>query len=228
MAGDVYELIRANLHRAILWQHEKSPNLIALIKNKQRFHDESVAEFWQRWYDEFYNIDTAKGWGLNVWAQILNVQLSKEFEPHEKTAFGFGRNRMNFNRGNFGARDGGLVHLTTEQKRTLLRTRYFSLTKAPTLDNINEHLAKYYSKGESRDYVVDHQDMTFITNTNNYKVDGALRFLIEEMDLLPRPSTVQIRIRELGKMSFGFSKERQNFAPPSNFGIIGYEHEQDI
>lgn len=228
MASEIKDLFKADLHKAILWQYEQSPNLKALIEYKQRFYDEAVSGFWQKWYDEFYNIDTAENWGLNVWAQILNVELSKEFEPHEKVAFGFGQNRMNFNRGNFGSREGGLVHLTVEQKRTLIRTRYFSLTQAPTLDNINAHLAKYYSRGESKVYVVDHQDMTYITYTFFYKIDGALRFLIDEMDLLPRPSTVKVRVREVGKLAFGFGEERANFATPSNFGITGYENEQSV
>lgn len=218
--------IELNLHvdlmRAILWEYEQADNLKAIIEFQSNAHNKLVAEFWQQWYDDVFNIDTANDFGLSIWARILNVNLSVDFDPQpDKVAFGLGSNRRNFQPdSNFGARQGSAVSLTTEQARLVIRARYFSLTQSPTVTNINRFLQRYFWRGDSKVYVTDPQDMTFALYTFSYTPDSGLSFLIDNTDILPRPSTVGIQTRIIGKMAWGVGPNRKNFAPPSNFGVI--------
>lgn len=214
--------LHANLLRAILWQYEKADNLKAIVAAQERAHNELVAEFWQRWYDDVFDIDTATPFGLGVWARVLDVNLAVEFEPQpDKVAFGFGVNRRNFAPPTgFGARDGGSVGLTAEQARLLIRARYFALTEAPTVTNINRFLQRYFWHGDARVYVDDPQDMSYAIYTFNYTPGGDLAFLLDNTDVLPRPSAVGVSYRIIGKMSWGVGPHRRNFAPPTNFGVV--------
>lgn len=217
----VSDLLYVRVMRAVLWQHEGMERLVALVRNKQRFYELSVSDFWQRWYDDFLNIDTANDWGLALWADILDVPFTSVFAAQpSKTAFGFSTERKNFTAPtNYGSRDGSTAGLTLEQKRTLIRTRYFILTSSPTLDAINAHLAAYYSLPGLPTYVSDGLDMT-MQYTFSREIDGPLRFLIDTMDLLPRPSTVEMSYREITKTALGFGLLRQNFTAPTNYGAI--------
>lgn len=214
--------LSVDLSRVILWEYEQAENLKAIINNQNIAHNKLVNEFWSDWYRDVFNIDTANRFGLSIWARILNVDLSVEFEPQlDKVAFGVGLNRRNFAPGtNFGARDGSTVGLTTEQLRLLIRTRYFSLTERPTVTNINAFLQRYFWRGQAKVYVTGPQDMSFVLYTFNYTPDGELAFLLDNTDVLPRPSTVGVSYRIIGKMSFGVGLNRRNFAAPSNFGVI--------
>lgn len=214
--------LSVDLKRAIIWQYEKSEKLKALVEAQNNAHHELVQGFWERWERDVFNIDTANAFGLSIWARILDVNLSVQFAPQpDKVAFGVGPNRRNFAPpSGFGSREGGSVELTTEQARMVIRARYFSLTERPTLTNINEFLRRYFWRGDSKVYVTDPLDMSFVLYTFSYTPDGELAFLIDNMDFLPRPSTVGSSYRIVGKMSWGVGPNRRNFAPPSNFGVL--------
>lgn len=214
--------LHVDLTQAILWQYNNADNLVSIVNYMQSLYDEANVEFWQKWYDDVYNVETANDFGLEVWARILNLDAGISFEPQpDKMAFGFSRERKNFQtESNFGARDGGYVGFTTEQKRLLIKARIFELTQSPTLSNINRWLKENLWKGDSKVYVADPQDMSFAIYTFGYQPDANLLFLMDNADFLPRPSTVNTQYRIIGKQSFGVSRERRNFAKPSNFGVL--------
>lgn len=218
----IREDLHANLMRAILWQYEKAPKLKKLVENQERVHNELVGEFWEGWYRDVFNLDTANAFGLSIWARILDVNLSVSFDPQpEKVAFGLGPNRRNFaSPSNFGSREEGQVNLNVEQVRLAIRARYFSLTNKPTIPNINRFLQRYFWRGDSQVYVTDPQDMSFVLYTFRYTPGGDLAFLLDNTDLLPRPSGVGVSYRIIGKTSFGVGPNRRNFASPSNFGVV--------
>lgn len=214
--------LHVDLAQAILWQYNNADNLISIVDYMQSLYDKANVEFWNNWFDDVFNIDTANDFGLEIWSRILDLDAGISFEPQEgKTAFGFGRERRNFQKeSNFGARDGGYVGFNTEQKRLLVKARIFELTKSPTLTNINKWLKDNMWKGESRVYVWDTLDMRTAIYTFGYQPDANLLFLMNNIDFLPRPSTVNTEYRIVGKKSFGVSRERQNFSKPSNFGVL--------
>lgn len=211
-----------DLTQSILWQYNNAENLNAIISKLCDLNDLANKKFWEDWHSNVFNINTANDFGLEVWSRILNVKAGVSFEAQpEKLAFGLGKNRKNFNAPtNFGSRDGGYVGFTTEQKRLLVKSRLFQLTQSPTLTNINRFLKENLWKDDAKVFVTDPFDMTFALYTFNYQPDANIMFLIKNTDFLPRPSTVDIDFRIVGKTSFGVSKNRANFNKPTNFGKL--------
>lgn len=85
------------LLRCLLWQYDNAPNLRQLLQYEQDFSDANIAGFWQNWYDNIFNIDTAGTFGLEVWGLIMglrrpyqepenyHVNQLKQFELYDET-----------------------------------------------------------------------------------------------------------------------------------------------
>lgn len=213
----MFSFIDTDLKRVILWQYENAENLKALVKDQDAWHRKNHKEFYEKLNRDFFNIDTANEWGLRLWARILKVPLAKYFDAQSnKIAFGFGAKRRNFNKSNFGSRQGGKVTLTTDQLRMMIKMRYFRLTNQATVYNVNKFLNDNIKDGKM--YVIDGQDMTFAYYVLEFVPEPSFKFLLDELDFLPRPCGVDSRYTILGKKSFGFGKYRKNFYK-SNFAV---------
>lgn len=210
--------IDTDLKKVILWQYENAEKLKALVISQDQWHRENNKSFYQKWHDDFFNIDTANEWGLRLWARILGVSLAAHFEPQsEKIAFGVGGKRKNF-KGNFGSRGGGKVSFSLDQLRLMIKMRYFRLTNQPTAYNINKFLKENIEDGAM--YVIDNQDMTFAYYVLEFTPDPAFKFLLDEIDLLPRSCGVGVRYSVIEEGAFGFGEYRENFYK-SNFASSG-------
>lgn len=198
-----------DLLKALLWQHDRAEALKSLIAAKQAWYETNHTEFWNSWVRDVFDISTANEFGLLVWARILNVPLFVE-KPATvgKAAFGFGSNNQNFNNGNFARGAPGVVNLTTEQKRLVIQLRYFQLTTRGAVTEINEFYTTVFEEGAV--YVDDNLDMTadyFFT----FSPSSAIRFVLENFDLLPRPAGVGLNIQIQVPDSFGFETFHLNF-----------------
>jgi len=219
-----------NIKSVILWQYENSEKYKALISIIDDIYKEKHIRFWENWYRDVFNIDTANDFGLSIWAKILQIpsDISFDIKTDDKVAFGFNNERHNFGtpekKSNFGNNKNGLIStaLTQEQKRIIIKCRYFQLTYKPTLDNINNFLKQNLWKDDNRVYVIDNFNMQWITYTFFYQPDHFLEFLLNYANILPRPAGVGVKIRIIQKVAFGFSKNRNNFGTPSkksNFAV---------
>lgn len=208
----------SDLLQAILWQYENADKLKSLAHFKADYFHQSTVLFWQNWYRDIFNIDTANDFGLAVWARILDVPLGIDISPSEKTkiGFGFGKKKANFN-ANFRRNTDYTLSLTLDQKRMLIRMRYFNLTQSPTVTNINQFLKRFFWRGESKVFVLDPFDMTYMYYVFNFNPDERLRLLLENFDLMPRPSGVGVKYRIITKKAFGYGSYRKIFLK-SNFG----------
>ena len=65
--------IELNLDSAKLWQYDKARNLNALIDNEQAFADDNLTAYWQQWYQNHFNLQTANSVGLDLWGLILGL-----------------------------------------------------------------------------------------------------------------------------------------------------------
>lgn len=81
----------------------------------------------------------------------------------------------------------------------LIRMRYFNLTQSPTVTNINQFLKRFFWRGESKVFVLDPFDMTYMYYVFNFNPDERLRLLLENFDLMPRPSGVGVKYRIITK-----------------------------
>ncbi|WP_018979410.1 DUF2612 domain-containing protein, partial [Saccharibacter floricola] len=60
-----------DLRSTILAQYANSPRLLSLISTFNQAADPHALI--ERFYNDVWNIDTAKGWGLDVWGRIVGV-----------------------------------------------------------------------------------------------------------------------------------------------------------
>lgn len=198
-----------DLLRAILWQYNDATRLQSLLQSKQDWYNENQRDFWENWVRDVFDLRTANEFGLTVWAIILGMPLFLETEDEpDKDIWGFGEYRENFNNGNF-ASSGG-VGLTLEQKRIVLRLRYFQLTTRATVPEINAFFAYLFSD-LGRAYVADGLDMTALY-IFEFDISSPLKMVLTEFDLLPRPAGVRIDYVIAGEaQGWGFGRYRENF-----------------
>lgn len=206
-----------DLLKALLWQHDNAEGLKTLLQRKQEWYEVNQTQFWEDWYTNVFDLDTANDFGLAVWARILNIPLQVRVEGDVlKDAFGFGTNHKNFENGNFARAEAGDIPLTTEQQRLVLKLRYFQITSRGAIPEINEWLASLFGS-QGTVFVVDSNDMEFATYFFSFQPDSQLAFILEKYDLLPRPAAVGIKYQVQVKPSFGFGVNHLNFNN-GNFG----------
>ena len=200
--------LNVNLLRSILWQYENADKLKTLVLGQQEWINENHTDFWNGWIRDVFNLKTANAFGLSVWTRILNVSLTIEREQNIDDVLGFGIEHENFNNGGFGVATGAIDNVSVEQARKMLLARYFTLTYAPTVPNINMILEVLFGAGAV--YVVDSLDMR-----STYTFDGApdyrTRDLLKNVDFLPRPAAVGVNFTILPDDAFGFGSEHLNF-----------------
>ena len=154
-----------NILRVILWEYNDAENLIGLLTEKQDFYNTAQRDFWQNWVRDVFDLRTANEFGLSVWSNILDLPFfsDSEVSPDDYPAWGFDTGDenspvQNFNNGNFASTSDSFINLDTEQKRLLLRLRYFQLTTDCTVPNINEF--GVFLLGNQDVFVFDNLNMT--------------------------------------------------------------------
>lgn len=199
-----------DLLRAITWQFEDAKNLQAIIQAKQQWYEEHHTTFWGNWQKDVFNLFTANDFGLAVWGIILDESRDAFIGAArpDYPAFGF-TGRRNFGRGNFKRTKAGYLRISTEQYRLLLILRYYKLISRGTVAEINYLLQQLFA-GQGHAYVLDGLNMT-MTYVFTFTPESWQRFVFEDMDALPRPAGVGVKIRITTNPRFGFGKYRQNF-----------------
>lgn len=211
---------RVDLSRAILWQYEDAENIKALVAASQQAFDELVSDFYESWYDDVFNIETANEFGLHVWARILGVNLgAPQYADPDREVWGFGEANLNFGNGNFGSTQDGIISLNTEQKRLIIRLRYAQLTTRPSILAVNEALSAIF-RDRGKVYVVDYLDMSQSIVMFDFEQDAEVQQVLDNYDLLPRPAAVGVRWQFVAEGSFGFGEHHLNF---NNGNFSDYE-----
>lgn len=196
-----------DLLKAILWQYDGAERLQSLLQSKQNWYNENQRDFWNAWYDDVFNLQTANDFGCSVWGIILGVPLSiGQSGTGDRPVWGFGAFNRNFNNGNFGRDSAGVAGLTLEQKRLVLRLRYYQLVSDGSAPFSNKALRDVFGVG----YVLDPGDMT-CTYVFPNALSSQVRLVLEQFDLLPRPAGVKVNILIDPTNVFGFDPFYQNF-----------------
>lgn len=196
-----------NLLRALLWQYNDAARIQSLFSSKSEWYEEAQAGFWEDWRRDVFDLTTANDFGLSVWGIILNVPLSYGLPSSgARPVWGFGIFNQNFENGNFGRDASGVAGLTLDQKRLVLRLRYYQLISDGSVPHINFVLKEVFGTG----YVLDPEDMTATYVFPTALPSGVLAVL-QEFDLLPRPAGVEINILIDPSNVFGFDPYYQNF-----------------
>lgn len=204
-----------DLLRAVLWQYNDAARLRTILERKAAWYATNQTAFWSAWITDVFDLQTANDFGLSVWAQILNVPLvANTPATGGRPVFGFGDFNQNFDNGNFGQDTDGTVTLNTEQKRLVLRLRYYQLTSTGAVPEINRVMAEVFGH-LGRVHVLDGHDMTMFY-VFDFAPPSDVLFVLENYDILPRPSGVQLSVLVQPGDSFGFAPYYLNF-DQSNF-----------
>lgn len=195
---------------ALLWRHNNAENLTSLLTAKHAWYLENQSDFWENWYRDVFDIRTCNEFGCAVWAIILGVKLNFLIAPSSgPKSWGFGTFNVNFGNGNFGLQQSSSVFLTLEQKRTILRLRYLTLTGRMTVPEINRTMA-YVFRNDGPVYVLDGLDMTMVY-VFKFAPTPLLRFILDNLDILPRPAAVKVSYIVSTRPVFGFGDFNKNF-----------------
>lgn len=221
-----------NILQSIIWQYSNATNLTGLIKAKQSWYDKYQTQFWEDWFNNVFNLQTANTFGLSVWSYILQVPtyVLNTPEPDDKPLWGFNsfvspgvlaNTYLNFGNGNFSTR-GQVLTLTNEQQRFLLRLRFFQLytpgivevsnVDTPTnrpiagINNFLSYLVNSSDIGYSGQiYVLDGLDMTMTYVFTSADFPPALLSALQEFDIFPRPVGVGLKYYTNYSNQFGFN-----------------------
>lgn len=196
-----------DLLRALLWQYDDAEGMQTLLRLKSEWYEVNQRDFWENWHRDVFDLTTANDFGCAVWGVILNIPLSiGQPGTGDRPNWGFGPDNLPFELGTFGRSSDGVAGLTLEQKRLILRLRYFQIVSDGSVPFANFALRAVFGQG----YVVDNLDMT-ATYVFQTALPEIVRTLLEDFDLLPRPAGVAINIVYLTDPVWGFGPENQNF-----------------
>lgn len=199
-----------DLLKSLLWEYNDATALQSIIEQEQAWYNENQEQFWLDWYRDVFNLDTANDFGCSVWAIILGIPLSVVLTPAPiSPTFGFGSDNENFGNGNFSNINGTVINLTLEQKRLVLKLRYFQLITRGAVTEVNAFL-KYVFADFGNVYVLDGLDMT-ATYVLTFTPSAALNFVLKNYDLLPRPAGVKVNYLTIIDTPFGFGPNNVNF-----------------
>lgn len=201
-----------DLLRCVLWQYNDAERLQTLLAQKQDWYIKNQTEFWRSWIRDVFDMRTANDFGLSVWGKILRESRDR-YVPGvgiDYPAFGFGSFRRNFGRGNFRRADAGYIKLGSAQYRMLLQLRYFKMISRGTVPEINTFMQRLF-QNQGRVYVLDPLDMSFAVYIFSFAPIFWQRFVLEDIDALPRPAGVGSSIRVVTRKAFGFGPYHTNF-----------------
>lgn len=215
-----------DLLRSLLWAYNSAENLEGLLQKKQDWYDDNFTEFWENWVTDVFDLRTANDFGLSVWAIILDIPIfnDPDVSPPDYLAFGFDTgegfpatspirafqdpDNPTTTGGNFATDSRGPFNIPIEQRRLLLRLRYFQLITRGAVPEINRFLLKLFGPNEI--YALDGLNMT-MTYVLVGPVARSMNQLFQFFDVLPRPAGVRTIFTTLDVESFGFGEFNLNF-----------------
>jgi hypothetical protein len=196
-----------DVERTIISQYGNSPTLLALIHGMNA-HLDPRADF-DAFFDFVWNVDTAQGFGLDIWGRIVNIgrelQLSGSplyFGFSEALPGSFPFNEQPFYDGSAPATQTYL--LADDAYRTLILVKALaniSSTNAPSLNRVLQNL--FINRGRC-----------YANDLGGMQMRYTFEFLLTEFEFailtqsgaLPRPAGVGLSLLSTETPVFGFSE----------------------
>ncbi len=184
-----------NYRQTIISQYDQSPSINALIGAINQWIDpsENIDDF----YNLIWNLDTAVGYGLDVWGRIvgvgrvLQVAQSKYFgfdeatnlsaDPFNQSPFYTGQTLNN----NFILSDDGF--------RTLILAKALSNICDGSIPAINQVLISLFGTSRGNVYVTNGLNMT-MTYTFTFHPTPVEQAIVSQSGVLPLPAGVSVTV----------------------------------
>lgn len=208
-----------NVEKTIISQYANSPILCQLIQNMNQYIDQT-ANF-QKFYDFVWNVDTAQGFGLDVWGRIVDIGRTLEI-PSAPITFGFydGLNSYApFGEAPFASGDAATSTYTLSDTayRTLILLKALANISATTVPALNQLLNNLF-KERGRCYVNDLGGMA-MRYTFEFTLEPFEAAIVTQSGAFPHPAGVGVNYLQIvPPETFGF-KEALTFAP-FNYGAF--------
>lgn len=182
------------IDQTVISQYANSPILLEMVANLIPYFDPSVrlADF----FNLVWNIDTAQGWGLDVWGRILGVSRILHVPIGDFLGFEQQAEAQTFGHGPFyggGATTANFPLSDALYRRLLLAKALANITDG-SIPSINQILINLFP-GYGNCYVIDNLDMTMV-----YRFTGTLSdtdsTIAVQSGVLPKPAGVSATVVE--------------------------------
>lgn len=205
----------------VISQYANSPTIIRLVENMAEYLDPRTN--FEQFYNFVWNVDTAKGFGLDIWGRIVGVsrllQLGNSGQP-----FGFENADIPFDWQNFGGGtfftggSGSSVILADDPYRVLILTKALANITATTSQALNKLLRNLFP-GRGACFVRDNLDMT-MTYVFKFTLTPIEFAILTQSGVMPHPAGVGFNVVVIPPAVFGFSEAGFGVYLPFNFGIF--------
>lgn len=208
-----------NVEQTIISQYANSPILVQLIQGINQYIDPRADI--DNFYNTVWNVDTAQGFGLDIWGRIVGV--SRLLQIPETNAY------MGFNEARPGAYafndapmwDGtppatNAYFLADSAYRTLILTKAMANILQPNAPALNQLLQNFFA-GRGRAYVNDLGGMAF-RYVFEFDLTPYEYAIITQSSVFPRPAGVQVLYFHSAMPLFGFSET--GYAAPFDQGVF--------
>ena len=211
-----------NVERTIISQYGNSAAITQLVRNMDQYVDPRADI--DAFFSFVWNVDTAQGFGLDIWGRIVNIRRELQLPP-ESTYFGFGEalpGSYPFSEAPFyaGAGDTYTYRLADDAYRALIllkALRNISSTSARAINQLLQNLFAISRPG-ARAYVSDLGSMS-IRYTFEFTLTAYEFAIVTQSGALPRPAGVSATIFHSDVPLFGFS-EAGDSALPFDQGVF--------
>lgn len=167
-----------NLLECLLWQYDKAERLKSLIQKCQDEFNGNVKDFWNNFYTNIFNLNTANTFGLSVWGILLGVERPTYIS------------------------DGQTYSYSDDMYRLLLKSRSLLFRMDGSIYQMNRYIEYLFPNKPI--LVLDGLDMT-IRLVFYYTPTAEELQVLNNPDFLPRPSGVEIKIEVINPLEiFGF------------------------
>lgn len=209
-----------NLEDTICSQYANSPTLLQLLTNMNDYIDprRNLVEF----YNFIWNVDTAIGFGLDIWGRIVGVSRVIPI-PGTTGVFGFNNSDIPPDWQNFGNRNGGGsggpfydgsvitggFALNDDAYRTLILTKALANIVSTTAPSLNQ-LVQNLFPGRGRAYTIDRgksnasaggMAMSYVFE---FKLSTIEYAILAFSGVLPHPAGVLVSVIVVPSGFFGF------------------------
>lgn len=201
-----------NVEATIISQYGNSATITQLVRNMDQYIDPR-ADF-DAFYSFVWNVETAQGFGLDIWGRIVNISRELQIPP-DATYFGFSDalpgsypfGEQPFYGGTPGATS--TYRLADDAYRQLILVKALANISATNAPSLNQLLQNMFA-GRGRCYVNDLGGMsmryTFEFLLTNYEFA-----IMTQSGALPRPAGVGAILINTDAPVFGFASDAAPF-----------------
>jgi hypothetical protein len=194
-----------NYWRTVLSQYANSPVITSMIDAMNSALDPT--SFFNALYNDIWNVNTAVGYGLDVWGRIVGVSRNLNIPvsvPGSFFGFAEATSWVGFNQpggGFYSGATGSGVQLTTSYTlldpdfRTLILAKAGANISSGSITSINNLLLNLFP-GRGTVYVQDNQNMT-LTYVFLFPLTTIEQVIMQQANVLPNPTGVVINIVQI-------------------------------